>query len=341
MLPRLVAALAAVATASVTGGAAAQAQFSFSDRPLTLPSAFAPPGFTGGVYTTSTGESVRVFSAPAYATDPSFNKRWADFVASMPHGSEISTVTIYLASLAQLGTVCGLHTIGCYSPEDRVIFASGDDVTDRATAQSILAHEYGHHIANSRRNTPWSAEDYGTKRWATHEDVCRKAHDETLFPGDEGEHYKLNSGEVFAESYRVLVEQKLGLPSSPWLAVAPSLQPDATALEPLAEDISSPWTGPAVSTRTGSFRPYTGDARTIGFTAPLDGVATLRLRAPAGSAYDVRLFDPSGRRLLAETKPGARTTKTIRYLVCGDHSFELRVVRTRGFGPFTLQISKP
>src|SRR6266571_2582937 len=317
MLPRLVAALAAVATASVTGGAAAQAQFSFSDRPLTLPSAFAPPDFTGGVYTTSTGELVRVFSAPAYATDPSFNQRWADFVASMPHGSEISTVTIYLAPLAQLGTVCGLHTIGCYS------------------------HEYGHHIANSRRNTPWSAEDYGTKRWATHEDVCRKAHDETLYPGDEGEHYKLNSGEVFAESYRVLVEQKLGLPSSPWLSVAPSLQPDATALELLAEDISSPWTGPAVSTRTGSFRPYTGDARTIGFTAPLDGVATLRLRAPAGSAYDVRLFDPSGRRLLAETKPGARRAKTIRYLVCGEHSFELRVVRTRGFGPFTLQISKP
>ncbi len=231
---------------------------------------------------------------------------------------------------------------GLRPAHDRLLLARGPShLRDRATAQSILAHEYGHHIANSRRNTPWSAEDYGTKRWATHEDVCRKAHDETLFPGDEGEHYKLNSGEVFAESYRVLVEQKLGLPSSPWLAVAPSLQPDATALELLAEDISSPWTGPAVSTRTGSFRPYTGDARTIGFTAPLDGVATLRLGAPAGSAYDVRLFDPSGRRLLAETKPGARTTKTIRYLVCGEHSFELRVVRTRGFGPFTLQISKP
>jgi hypothetical protein len=341
MLPRLVAALAALVTASATGGAAAQASFSFSDRPVSLPSAFSPPGFTGGVYTTSTGESVRVFSAPAYATDASFNQRWADFVASIPHGSEISTVTIYLAPLAQVGTVCGSHTLGCYSPEDSVIFTSGDDVTDRATAQSILAHEYGHHIANSRRNAPWSAEDYGTKRWATYEDVCRKAHDEQLYPGDEADHYRLNSGEVFAESYRVLVEQKLGLPSSPWLAVAPSLQPDATALELLAQDISDPWTAPTATTRAGSFRPYTGDARTIGFKAPLDGVATLQLRAPAGSAYDLRLFDPSGRRLLAATKAGARTTKTIRYLVCGEHSFELRVVRTRGFGPFTLQISKP
>ena len=341
MLPRLVAALAALATASATGGAAAQTSYSFSDRPVSLPSAFAPPGFTGGVYTTSTGESVRVFSAPAYGTDPSFNQRWADFVASMPHGPEISTATIYLAPLAQVGTVCGLHTLACYSPEDDVIFTSGDDVTDRATAQSILAHEYGHHIANSRRNAPWSAEDWGTKRWATYEDVCRKAHDQELYPGDEGDHYKLNSGEVFAESYRVLVEQKLGLPTSPWLAVAPDLEPNGTALELLAEDISNPWTAPTVSTRTGSFRPYTGDARTIRFTAPLDGVATLRVRAPAGSGFDLRLFDASGRRLLASTTAGARTTKTVRYLVCGDHAFELRVVRTKGFGPFTLQISKP
>src|SRR5436190_21322418 len=184
MLPRLVAALAALATASATGGAAAQTSYPFSDRPVSLPSAFAPPGFTGGVYTTSTGESVRVFSAPAYGTDPSFNQRWADFVASMPHGPEISTVTIYLAPLAQVGTVCGLHTLGCYSPEDDVIFTSGDDVTDRATAQSILAHEYGHHIANSRRNAPWPAEDYGTKRWATYVDDRRKVRGCKLYPGD-------------------------------------------------------------------------------------------------------------------------------------------------------------
>src|SRR5439155_4552753 len=113
--------------------------------------------------------------------------------------------------------------LGWYDADDRVIFTTGDDVPERATAQSILAHEYGHHIANNEKNTPWLAEDYGTKRWASYVNVCKRARTGTLYPGDESEHYRLNSGELFAESYRVLVEQKLGLPASPWLAVDQSL----------------------------------------------------------------------------------------------------------------------
>ena len=329
MLGKLCAALAALAALFGAGTATA------------APDAFSPPGFTGGAYTTATGETVRVLSAPSFASDPTFNQRWADFVASMPHGPEISTVTIYLAPLSQVANVCGAHTLGCYSTDDRVIFASGEDVPGRATVQSILAHEYGHHIANSRLNTPWPAEDYGTKRWATYENVCAKARTEKLYPGDEGEHYKLNSGEVFAETYRVYVEQKLGLPTSPWLAVDDGLQPDATALQLLAEDIVEPWQAATVTTEAGDFRAYTGDVRTFRFGAPLDGVLTLTLKTPSGAAYDLRLFDTSGRRLLAQTTPGTRSVKTIRYLVCGERTFQLRVLRTRGLGPFTLQLSRP
>jgi hypothetical protein len=329
MLRKFVAALALLTALSTAGTATAG------------PDAFSPPGFSGGTYATPTGESVRVFSSPAFAADPTSNQRWADFVDSMPHGPEISTVTIYLAPLDQVGTVCGLHTLGCYSPEDKVIFASGEDVPGRATVQSILAHEYGHHIANSRRNTPWSAEDYGTKRWATYENVCAKARTEKLFPGDEGDHYKLNSGEVFAETYRVYVEQKLGLPASPWIAVDAGLQPDAEALDLVAHDVADPWQGPTVTTRTGDFRAYAGDARTIRFGAPLDGVITLTLAAPAGAAFDAHLFDTTGRKLLAQTTPGARAVKTIRYVACGERAFELRVLREHGFGSFTLQLSRP
>src|SRR5690242_16041952 len=124
MLPRLLAGVAAIAaTLSATHSAGATPAWSLSDRPVRLPASFAPPGFNGGIYTaSSTGESVRVFSAPDYATDTTFNQRWADFVATLPHGHELSSVTIYLAPLAQVGTVCGSHTLGCYSPDDRVIF---------------------------------------------------------------------------------------------------------------------------------------------------------------------------------------------------------------------------
>jgi hypothetical protein len=337
----LVLVAAGVAAALGSGAASAEQPLRFADGTARLPAVFSPPGFTGGTYTASTGESVRVFSAEAYAGDPTFNQRWADFVASMPHGPELSTVTIYFTTPTQIGSFCGSKALACYSPEDDIIVTTGDDVADRATAQSVLAHEYGHHIANSRSNAPWSAEDYGTKRWATYENVCSKSRDQQLFPGDEGDHYKLNSGEVFAESYRVYVEQKLGLPTSPWLAVDNSLQPDETALGLLAEDVATPWTGTTATTRNAGFRAYAGDARTFRFSTPLDGVLTLTLRVPAGSAFDARLFDPSGRRLLAETTPGARPVKTIRYVVCGERSFELRVARKRGFGDFTLQISKP
>ena len=342
MPSRVLAGLATLAAALVAGQTATAGPSPLVDRFVSLPSSFAPPGFNGGTYTaTATGEQVRIFSAPDYATDPTFNQRWADFVASLPHGPEISTVTIYLAPLARVGSVCGAHTLGCYSPDDQVIFTSGDDVPERASAQSILAHEYGHHVAQSRLDTPWPAEDYGTKRWSSYENVCARSRQGSLFPGDEADHYKFNSGEVFAETYRVYVEQKLGLPASPWLAVDTSLQPDAKALELLGQDITDPWTGPSVSSHTASFRPYTGDARTFRFSTPLDGVLTLTLRGPAGASYDARLFDPSGRHLLQETTLGSRPVKTIRYLVCGERAFELRVARTRGFGSFTLEISKP
>jgi hypothetical protein len=340
-MPARLAVALVVLAAWTTGSAAAQPSAPLADRPVRLPAVSVPPGFVGGTYTAATGEQVRIFSAPAFAADPTFNQRWADFVASLPHGGELASVTIYLAALTQVGNVCGLHTLGCYSGRDRVIFTSAEDAGERATAQSILAHEYGHHVAQNRQNPPWPAEDYGPKRWATYEGVCPKTRARQLFPGDESAHYKLNSGEAFAESYRVYAEQQLGLPSAPWLAVDPGLQPDATALQLLGQDVAEPWPGPTVSERQSSFRAYAGDARTIRFATPLDGVLTLTLRAPAGASFDARLFEPSGRRLLLQTTPGARRVKTIRYVVCGERSFELRVVRTKGFGPFTLRISKP
>src|SRR5207249_11555481 len=115
----------------------------------------------------------------------------------------------------------------------------------------------------------------------------------------------------------------------------------AEALERLDEDVASPWPGPTALTRQSGFRPYTGDGRRFGVSTPLDGVLTLTLREPRGGAFDLELYDSTGGKLLARTTPGARPAKTVRYLICRDRSFQLRVVRTKGFGSFTLQISKP
>ena len=46
----------------------------------------------------------------------------------------------------------------------------GQDV-GTTTAASVLTHEYGHHIADSRQNPPWPSVNWGTKRWASYENV--------------------------------------------------------------------------------------------------------------------------------------------------------------------------
>jgi hypothetical protein len=297
------------------------------------------PGFSGGAYTTPTGETVQIYSSPEYAADPDFNQRWANFLGSLPHGSELSQLTVYFAPLDRVHQVCGIRALACYDGESETIFSTGDDVPDRATAQSILAHEYGHHIAQNRSNPPWDAVDWGTKRWATYMNVCERAKAGTLFPGDEGDHYQLNPGEAFAEDYRVLVEQQDGLPASPWLAVDGSLYPDGTALQLVQEDIADPWAGDTTATYTNGFRPGSGIARVYSLAMPYDGVFAVTLRGPAGSSYDLRLFDTSGRLLASAVS--TRRVKTLRYSVCGQRTLQLRVRRSKGFGPYTLAVSKP
>ena len=60
------------------------------DRQLTAAnvSAAAPAGYWGGQYQTSTGESVTVYASDSYPVDPALGQRWADFLASLVHGSE-------------------------------------------------------------------------------------------------------------------------------------------------------------------------------------------------------------------------------------------------------------
>ena len=67
-------------------------------------------------------------------------------------------------------------------------------------AKEIVTHEYGHHVANNSLDTPFDAEAYGTKRWASYMNICKRAVAGELFPGDEGDNYQENPGEAYAES---------------------------------------------------------------------------------------------------------------------------------------------
>jgi hypothetical protein len=297
---------------------------------LALPaSAFA----WGGVYPTgdSSGSSVRIDVSDSYPVDQALPQSWATYLGTLVHGEELGRLTLDLAPLGEVQAQCGGGALACYDPQSQTILASPDDLLDAPPAKEIVAHEYGHHIANNRLDSPWSAEENGTKRWASYENVCARAASGELSPGDEGAAYVENPGEAFAESYRVLNLTKAGQTSIDWDIVDPKLYPDATALSLLEQDVVDPWTGPTLTHVHGSFG-Y-GSVRTIGVKTTLDGSFVARLHAPAKSTLWLSLW--RGSQLLA------RSTTTVRYQICGQRSLTLKVERRSGHGAFTVDVSKP
>jgi hypothetical protein len=287
----------------------------------------AASSFWGGTYTANTGEPVTIYASTAYPEDPAVAQKWADFVASLLHGSELVSVRMYLEPEEEISRTCGQSALACYDSRSSVLIAPAEDVLDGPTAESIVAHEYGHHVAAHRTNNPWPAVDWGTKRWATYEQVCARTGKGILSPGNEGDNYRSNPGEAFAETYRVLNERRLGLPETPWEIVEQLLYPNDTALAAVEQDVTTPWTGTAILR-------FSGAAKTRSFTiaTPLDGT----IRAFVRGRYHVDLLSSAGARMAYGTTTASST-------VCGARTVKVRVTRnaTAKTGSFALTVSRP
>jgi hypothetical protein len=296
---------------------------------LALPaSAFA----WGGSYATgdSLGTSVQIQVSDSFPVDQALPQDWATYLGTLVHGPELARLTLNLMPLSSVQATCGSQALACYDSSLETIFASPEDQLDSPPAKEIVTHEYGHHVANSSNDTPWDALDYGTKRWSSYENICAKAAGGTASPGDEGSHYFQNSGEAFAESYRVLNLQRLGLPDSGWNIVDPSFYPDATALTLLQEDITTPWAGPTTSKLHGSFG--TGVVRTFTVQTQLDGSFSARLVSPTKAKMQLALYN---------TGTLVQRGANISYQICGQRTLTLKVQRLSGRGAFTVNVSKP
>jgi hypothetical protein len=298
-------------------------------------------GVWGGTYPTGGGgETVTVLVSDRYPQDQGIAERWAGFLGSLVHGSELSMLTAYLAPPREVREICGLDALACYSPRDETLVAPGEDVAGQSTAEALVTHEYGHHVAANRVNPPWDAVDYGTKRWATHEQICPDARAGRVFPGDQRDldRYRLNPGEGFAEAYRVLNERKLGVAESPWELISEVFYPDTDALTVLERDVLQPWTRNSTSTQTASFSRR-GKARTHTVATALDGTLAVTLRAPSTARLRVELFAAGDRRVGRATVQGA--SRTVRATICGSRTYEVRVTRVDGRGSYRLTIAKP
>jgi hypothetical protein len=299
-------------------------------RDAALRSADPPAGFWGGVYMTRTNEQVTVYSSSAYAVDNATNQRWADFLASLVHGAELSSVSLYLAPPAEVASMCGgADILGCYG-NDRIL-APGQG-TAEVSAESVIAHEYGHHIAAHRVNAPWPALAWGTKRWASYEQVCRRARARELFPGAEGPLlYLFNPGEVFAETYRLMNERKAGLPETPWRVVDQSLTPNDRDLALVEQDVTQPWSTNRTVQLRGAFARRARSVRNFKVATLLDGTFTATVRSAAGVRLDV----------LSGKKRVVRGTTTAAGTLCGPRTLTFRLTRTSGSGPFSVAVSLP
>ena len=299
--------------------------------------AVAPNGYWGGQYMTSTGEAVTIYASNSYAVDSALGQRWANFLASLVHGSELSTVTVLLSTPAQISRACGSDALACYSPQGALLYAPGEDPSSDLSAEAVITHEYGHHVAASRVNAPWNALDWGPKRWASSMQVCARTKSGELSPGAEDPvRYDVNPGEGWAETFRVLNQRKLGLAESPWEIVTQALYPSAAALTAAEQDVVNPWQADTSIVRTGTVA-RTSRTRTYTVSTPLDGTLKVTLRPSAGlrlaldvSASSTRVVHAAGSNTLSRS-----TT------VCGARSYRVRVSELSGKGSFRLSVAKP
>jgi hypothetical protein len=274
-------------------------------------------------------------------------------LGGLVHGPEMSLLSVYVASPAEITDICGPGALACYAPGVSEMVVSGTDTSHYGIPRDYtIAHEYGHHIANNRLNSPWVALDTGAKRWATYEHVCQAVHKGQLFPGDEGSHYWQNPGEGFAES-----NAHLNFPGVqvPW-GYSPLLQPTQGSLAKVYEDITDPWSGPDTVTWNGSLRPGRHKPAVRRFSTPLDGQVEIELSGPAGSNFDLYVLGPKlqrdrpgkkrhrtarSRRHIIERAVSGGSSEQVETTVCGQSSLRVEVRRRSGSGPFSVTLTRP
>lgn len=294
--------------------------------------------WSGGSTTASTGEVVTVYVSPSLPPELGTAQTWADFLAGLVHGPELPKLTAYIAPLDEIAAMCGDDALGCYGSNQ---MAAMGETEYGITAAEVVRHEYGHHIAWNRLNAPWTAVDWGPKNWSSTTNVCRRAADGTAYPGDEGDHYVLNPGEAWAETYRLLDERKAGATGSGWQLLDPSFRPDELALQAAERDVLQPWATP---TRAAFGHRFTKKGKrlwAIPISTPLDGDLSISISLPKGGIQDVTLVDGTTKKAIATALWSSTTTKRIATQVCGARSLVLKVAQRGAYGRVVVAVAKP
>lgn len=265
----------------------------------------------------------------------------ASFVGTLIHGPEIELLTVQLDAAFQIDFDCGYGAQACYYPTEDTIVLGGNDAPsdDGASREFVLAHEYGHHVANHRQSpAPFPpAIDWGTPRWSSHERICQARRHGFAFPGDEGLRYRQNPGEAFAEAFA-----RYRFPASePRWKWPEALEPDAAAFRAIRADTLRPWLGRTSLRVVGRAPPRDRGGAVASFGTPLDGTVSLRPTRQLRRRYRLSLRDPSGH-LLLTSRRGLSLRRRLNFTVCGQSRLSVLLESTRRSpAPFRLLIQRP
>ncbi len=294
--------------------------------------------FRGGPITTSTGEVVNVLvsdSLPEYTPE-----QWAEFVTGLTHGPEISRlVSTTIATLDEVQAICGARALGCYGGNRMISF--GGTTTDGTTPEEVVRHEYGHHVANHRLNTPWRAIDWGPKQWASAAAVCPKVSRREAYPGDGGRNYALNPGEAWAETYRLMDERKAGITPGRWTIIAPSFYPGEAALAAAERDVVQPWVKGSTRTFKRMFGKRASKVWWIPLQTPYDGDLRLSATLPRGGEHEVALVAANRRTVLKRALWVGQRVKRTTTTVCGQRALFVRVTQKGSLGRVAVTVATP
>lgn len=298
--------------------------------------ALARAAVSGGTYTSPDGYRVVVQVSDSYVPSDADNQAFVNFLASNLHGFELGKLRILISTPEETSQLCGggEETLACYAPGESRMYVPGSDSAIGGSPEYSITHEYGHHITNWRNNAPWDALDYGTKRWATFEHVCKGVRQGLFFPGNQGAHYLDDPGEGFADSYA-----QLHFTGQPF-QYNPLLRPSRDSFARIVSDIRNPWPGPRSRRFRGSLS-RSNRSDTFRIPIGLDGSVGIRLKGPRGTNFNLRLRK-SGHTVRRARRRGS--SDKLRYRWCrrfGPETIVAQVVRKRGSGPFRIRVSWP
>ncbi len=297
----------------------------------------AETSFRGGPITTSTGEVVDVRVSDALPVESATPEGWAEFLVHLTHGSELGQLKASIVTFDEVQEICGSRALGCYGGNQLV--APGETVVD-TSPEEVVRHEYGHHIASHRLNDPWTAIDWGPKRWATAASVCSRVARNEAYPGNEGTNYQLNPGEAWAEVYRLMDERKAGITGATWPIIARSFFPDADDLLAAEQDVVQPWAAPRARLYTKTFGKKTARVWWIALTTPLDGSVRVSATVPtAGGSADVALVGSDRKTVVRRAHWIGQRVKRLDGSVCGQRSFFVRVTPKGLVGRVRLSVT--